>query len=86
MVSIKARVGPKGQIVIPKVLRDEYNISPGDDVIMREDHQAIMIEKPQDPVEALRELAQRLKIRKRVDVHAIEEEYEERWGKKKLTT
>ena len=86
MVSIKARVGPKGQIVIPKVLRDEYNISPGDDVIMREDHQAIVIEKPQDPVEALRELAKKLKIRKRVDVHAIEEEYEERWGKKKLTT
>ena len=86
MVSIKARVGPKGQIVIPKVLRDEYNISPGDDVIMREDHQAIVIEKPRDPVDALHELAKRLKIRKRVDVHAIEEEYEERWGKKKLTT
>ena len=30
MVRINVKVGPKGQIVIPKVVREEYNISPGD--------------------------------------------------------
>ncbi len=86
MVSIKARVGPKGQIVIPKVLRDEYNISPGDDIIMREDHQVIVIEKHQeDIVKKLEALAKQIKLRK-FDLHEIEKEYDERWEKTRHST
>ncbi len=34
MVSIRLKVGPKGQIVIPKVFREAYGIKEGGEVIV----------------------------------------------------
>ena len=86
MVRIKVKVGPKGQIVIPKVFRDEYNISYGDDLIMKENNQVLMIEKPiENIVEKLENFAKKIKIRN-FDVHEIEKEYEERWKKSRNST
>ncbi len=33
------KVGPKGQIVIPKEIRDMFGIEPGDSLMMMADHQ-----------------------------------------------
>ena len=42
------RVGPKGQVVIPKRLRDQLGIEPGDEVSfwMHDDHVAV---RPVEP-------------------------------------
>lgn len=41
-----AKVGPKGQIVIPKEVRDMFNISPGDTLIVLADaERGIAIER-----------------------------------------
>jgi len=49
MVRLKIRVGPKGQIVIPKVLREAYNIVEGGIVIIEPREDGILIRKIADP-------------------------------------
>lgn len=86
MVRINVKVGPKGQIVIPKVFRNEYNISPGDEIVLRENNQNLVIEKKEDPIAEMEKLAKSINYNKKIDMHAIEEEYEERWKKIRHTT
>ena len=79
------KVGPKGQVVIPKVFRDEYNINPGDELIFSEDNNRTVIEKvKKNPIEVFEKISNSKNIKKfKLNVHEIEEEYEERWRKVK---
>lgn len=43
--SMTYKVGPKGQVVIPKGIRDRVGIGPGDEVSFDEDHGTIQIRK-----------------------------------------
>jgi AbrB family looped-hinge helix DNA binding protein len=42
---LKARVGPKGQAVIPKPVRDRLGIKPGDELDVREESGKVIFEK-----------------------------------------
>jgi len=42
----KRRVGDRGQVTLPKTLRDEFGISGGDEVVIRTESGKIVIEKP----------------------------------------
>lgn len=43
------RVGPKGQVVLPKAIRDRLGIAPGDDVLVDEVEGEIRIRRAQRP-------------------------------------
>ena len=51
-----SRVGPKGQVVIPKAIRDRLGIVPGDEVDFALENDAVRVE----PVREIRSLRGRL--------------------------
>ena len=82
MVEVETKVGPKGQILIPKLLREEYNIMPGDDIIVRETEEGLLIEKPmEDPVKVLEEISNKGKKITKINYHQYEDQIDERWRK-----
>lgn len=56
MVELKVRLGSKGQIVIPKILRDNYKLYPKQEVIITEKDDGILIKK-EDPIKILEKIA-----------------------------
>jgi AbrB family looped-hinge helix DNA binding protein len=56
------RITSKGQVTVPKHIRDRLGIAPGDDIGFREEGQAVIVEKLEEPkkLNAGRELAQHL--------------------------
>ena len=57
------RITSKGQVTIPKHIRQKLGVSPGDDIGFREDCQALIVEKiePRDSPNAGIEFARHLR-------------------------
>lgn len=55
------KVGPKGQVVIPKGIRDEIGISPGDEVVVEQEGREVRIRLQADDAEARRRRIQALR-------------------------
>ena len=82
ILKTKMKIGPKGQVVIPKEMRDEKKIFPGDEVFVELNDEGISIEKPKrDIIADFERIAKSSKSIKKIDPHAYEEELEERWRK-----
>lgn len=47
------RVGPKGQVVIPKQMRDALGIEPGDDVVFEQGEDGVVVRRAL-PLEEIR--------------------------------
>jgi AbrB family looped-hinge helix DNA binding protein len=43
------RITSKGQVTVPKHIRDKLGIGPGDDIGFREEGQAVIVEKVEEP-------------------------------------
>ena len=57
-MKLKVRVGPKGQIVIPKSVRENLGIKPNDFVLVDIDYGKATVEAiSQNPLEVLAEMA-----------------------------
>lgn len=80
MFEKRARIGPKGQVVIPKHLRDEFHLEPGDEVIVGTDGESVVIAPaPEDPIAFFEALAKKARGRQpRIKPHESERELAER--------
>ncbi len=79
MLTDKMRVGPKGQVVIPKSFRKILKVGPGSEIIFRLDGERVILEKEvADPVGMLENIARKGKSVSRINPHEYERALEER--------
>ena len=63
-MKLKVRVGPKGQIVIPKSIRERMGINPNDVVLLDMDGEKAVVEAIYPhPVEVLADIAHKVGVR-----------------------
>ncbi len=62
MVGIKMSIGEKGQVVIPKPLREEFNLNPNDMVEFDQEGDKIVVKKvsSKDPIKIFLEIKKRM--------------------------
>lgn len=81
MIEEERKVGPKGQVVIPKTFRKSMKIKSGSQVVFEPTEEGILIQKPTEKTEKVFErVAEKGKeFQKKVHPHeAHDEELEER--------
>ena len=65
----KSVVGPKGQITIPKELREKYHLHEGEEVILLPGEEGVMIKHPSSTL--------RGRLRGRIDIKGFESDLKE---------
>jgi len=78
---VPRKIGPKGQIVIPKIIRDYLGIKPGDMVVIEVREGEIVIIPGTDPREFVEDFCSvvKEKLTEKIDLEGlIESEVEER--------
>jgi AbrB family looped-hinge helix DNA binding protein len=80
LIREEMKVGPKGQVVIPRAIRKALKIEPGSKVTFTLENNKAIIEKPEfDALAVLRRVARSGKSVDEINPHAYEEELEERF-------
>jgi len=75
MFEEEKKVGPKGQVVIPRALRKALKIHPGSRVVFKLEDKRLILEKPMfDAVDALENIARKGPSISKISPHAYEEE------------
>ncbi len=79
LLTEKMRVGPKGQVVIPKSFRKILKIGAGTEVVFRLEGERVILEREaEDPIRTLETIARKGKSVSKINPHAYEDELEKR--------
>lgn len=77
----EAKVTSKGQITIPKKIRNRFNLTSGKVVVfMPEKNEVVMRSKPQDPLNNLLELRKKIKFSEQ-EIDEMIKESKKDWSK-----
>jgi len=75
MLEEEMKVGPKGQVVIPRALRKALKIHPGSKVVFKLERERLILEKKSiDAVNTLENIAKKGPSVSKIDAHVYEEE------------
>tara|TARA_Y100000310_G_scaffold271987_1_gene286737 strand:- start:9865 stop:10104 length:240 start_codon:yes stop_codon:yes gene_type:complete len=77
---IKREIGEKGQIVVPKDIRDYLGLNIGSRVIFEVKDDKIFIKKEDNPEEIVEDFFNTPKIKKKISVKDIKKMYGESYG------
>ena len=75
---VKREIGSKGQVVIPKDIREMLRLRRGETVVFEIKGDEVIIKKEQNPEEFLRDFFDTPKLRKKISWKEIKKELEER--------
>ncbi len=84
MVELKVRIGTKGQVVIPKIFRENYKLYPKEEVIIKAENEGVVIKRQDiDVIAKFREIARKANLKKDdISIRKLrkirDEQYEER--------
>jgi len=79
MFEEEMKIGPKGQVVIPRALRRALKIHPGSKVVFKLENGRLILEKQFfDAVNMLENIAKKGSSVSRINAHAYEEELKAR--------
>lgn len=82
-MKLRRKIGQKGQIVIPKVVRESIGIKPGDEIVMEVREKEVVIKPGIDPEEFVENFCSVAgkKLTKKVDLERLlEQEVEEKFA------
>ena len=79
LIEEEMKVGPKGQVVIPKTMRKALKIEPGSKVLFTLQDDKLTLQKPCfDGVAVFRKIAEQINSNEKINPHEYEEELEQR--------
>lgn len=84
MIQLEAKVGARGQAVIPKPIRDQMGIRPGDQVSFTIEEGRIVVEKvePEALLEAFLGAYEKRSVPEEIDWdRQVDDQYEARFGR-----
>ena len=79
-MKIKREIGEKGQIVIPKDIREHLGLDFGTNVTFEVKDNEVIIKKEKNPIEIVEDFFNTPKLKKKISIKELKEKYEEEYG------